>query len=309
MQAYRIKMLCASLPDDADNVLCDNYTRRTLYGSIGIDDPEQERFMQSYRDLRFGWNYARIMAANELPLPCVLDENDKWVWTAYLYHCNPRKYRDERLLKAFRFMSDASKERHTINALLIRPNATIEEVAATVRVEPDVIAAYEALFYNILSRKDDALFLSSVAYPNGRLVEAYNHYVVNEGLDTLLLRAGYNNSVEDVLYWAGFPETTLDRYMGKDIAGRLESMIFANAFVLAKNGWINQLQHSVGLNNAKGFITAAKQAGAAEGESPFYQQGRSFRMMEELKRVKQDKARRRLEQTNGVIPDHFALSN
>jgi hypothetical protein len=287
MNATIIKHACDFLPDPSQDVLKDHYKIGTVGSIAGIEDPELGRFLYAYKDLQFGWNFARTMAANALPMPPVFQERDEWVWRAYLYALDKKKFRDPVIREALTFTGhNMQKERAVLHALLINPKATIEDVALRLNRDKDVISAYECLFFNVHDRRDDHLYISSIVYPQGRLVEMYEHYIRNESLEMILLRAGYNHGPEDVLYFAGFPSDLLMQHIGNDVPARLEAMIMANGYLLAKNGWLNQGAGAAGMSNARLLMSAAKQGGQTETQSPFNNDGGRI-LMAELQRVKQ----------------------
>jgi len=50
------------------------------------------RFILAYRDLSLGWKRARYMALNNVPFPCFLQGNDLWLFKAYLYCLDSKKF-------------------------------------------------------------------------------------------------------------------------------------------------------------------------------------------------------------------------
>lgn len=287
MNATTIKHACGFLPDPSEDVLKDHFKIGTIGSIAGVEDSELGRFLYAYKDLQFGWNFARTMALNGLELPPIFQGANEWVWRAYLYNLDKGKFKDPVLKEALTFTGhNMQKERAVLHALLINPKATIPEVAARLNRDQDVIEAYEVLFFNVHDRREDHLYISSIVYPQGRLVEMYEHYIRNESLEMILLRAGYNHGPEDVLYFAGFPSELLIQHIGNDVPARLEAMIMANGYLLAKNGWLNQGAGAAGMSNARLLMSAAKQGGQTETQSPFTGHGGRV-LIAELQRVKQ----------------------
>lgn len=294
MNATTINQLCGYLPPPELDVVRDNFRMEVVDNSLGIRDPELSRFLWAYKDMQFGWNFARTMAMNRLEMPSLLAGRDEWLWRAYLYQKDPTRYRDAVLQRAQMFMGkNFAKEKAVMNALLIAEDVDIGEIAYRLSVPPQVVSAYEILFFNVLDRRSDHLFISSIVYPQGRLVECFPRYVETEGLDMILLRAGYNHGAVDVLWFAGFPSRLLQSMQGNDVAGRLEGLIMANGLLLARNGWLNQGPSASGLHNARNLIAAAKMSGIDDSTSPFFAAGPGQTMMAEMKRIKQMQNRER----------------
>jgi len=287
MKADRINQMCRILPAPEEDIVRDNFRIRAADTQVGITDPEIGRFATAYKDLSFGWNFARTMALNRRPMQVPLNGRDEWVWRAYLYAINPIKYKDKALAEAITWMgADYAKERSVANALLVSGDMDLDKIAKVLNKKQEVISAYEILFFNIWDRKADELFLSSIIYPNGRAVEFFNGYTTNEGLDVQLLRAGFNNGAAHVLHLAGFSSQLVTKYLSADTVQRLESFVMANGLILAMNGWLNQgPEAGHGVNSALRLISAAKAGGQDEKTSPFQNSGGQV-LMAEMQRVK-----------------------
>lgn len=287
MNATTISRLCETLPPPELDVIQDNFQPLSLEDTLGIQDPITGRFMTAYKNLAFGWQYARTMALNRLPLPTFLSGRDSIIWTAYFYCQDPLLYRDETLIQAIGYMApNRRKDQAVLNALLMSNDADLETIASHLNTTVEVISAYEILFFNIIDRKIDQLFLASIVYPNARVVELFDHYVENEYLDMLLMRAGFNNGIKHVLYLAGFPSDLLKQGMsGKEVPAQLTARIMANGYIMAVNGFLNQSAGG-GLSHARQLLAAAMQGGVSDTQSPFYNSSAGSIMLGEVQRVK-----------------------
>ena len=158
-----------------------------------------------------------------------------------------------------------------INALLISSDVDCKYIADRTSIHVDTIKAYEKLFFNIVDRQNDYMFIKNVVYPDGRMVEMFDDYLKNEDLGRILLRTGYNNGAEHVLHFAGFKSGLLNTLAsGNSMPAQLEALFMANGYLLARNGWLNQRADAVGLYNARSIMQAAKQGGVEETKpSPF----------------------------------------
>ena len=271
MNSSRIQQMCNVMPSPEEDRFVNNY-RMERSVSAGQDDYQTTRFLTAYKDLQFGWRFAQTMAFNECSLGISLRKDDAIIWKAFCFNRDHHRFRDRTFLWAKQFIHPImAKEKAIIDALLVAPNATVESVAEAMNLPEEVVAAYETLFFNVLDRKSDHLFISSIVYPKGRIVEYYDRYVYNETFDNLLMRAGYNNGAYDMLYLAGFPSDALAKYDNKDTPARLEALFMANGLVQARNGWMNQgPATSVGVYQARQILQAAKASGVDSTESPFF---------------------------------------
>ena len=137
---------------------------------------------------------------------------------------------------------------------------TLEDIAKKLGVDVEIIWLYEKLFYNILDRRDEYMFITSLVYPEGRLEELDPRYSDRVSYGTLAKRAAFNNGAEDALVAAGFPSSFMSEGSAEDNSTRLESAMMANAYWLMRNGFGNS-RNAVGLTNAKNLIAAAKHGG------------------------------------------------
>ena len=110
----------------------------------------------------------------------------------------------------------------------------------------DVVAAYESLFFSVLSRSDELMFLRNIAYPNSRYVELSEKYLDETSLDVLLLRIGYNGGLENVLYAAGLQDDPTADMTAAEAAQLFNEAILSTGCMLASNGFLNHgKQHPV----------------------------------------------------------------
>jgi hypothetical protein len=164
-----------------------------------------------------------------------------------------------------------SRDNEAIRALLVSEDIDYKYISRRTSLSEDTIKAYERLFFNIVDRKQDHMFIKNVVYPDGRMVEMFDDYLKNEDLGKILLRTGYNNGAEHVLHFAGFKSGLVHSLAnGNDMPSQLEALFMANGYLLARNGWLNQRANAVGLHNARNILQAAKQGGVEEPKSsPF----------------------------------------
>lgn len=271
MNFTTIKMLLRYLPESPELEQSNFFGGRNPSVAAGPVDREVLHFTLAYKDLSLGWKAARMLAKHSLPFPCFIQGEDNWLFKAYLYCLDKDKYHNEHVAHARAIASGYMRGTHqALNAMFVSDDIDYKEIAEAFSLDIQTVKAYEKLFFNIVDRRDDHLFLRNVVYPNGRLVEMYDKYLQTEDLENLLLRTGYNNGAKHVLHFAGFKSGLLNSLTIGDVPSKLESLFMANGYLLARNGWLNQREDAVGVYNARNLIQAAKQGGVEEVKSsPF----------------------------------------
>lgn len=254
-------------------------------------DSEIEKFAVVYSDLAVGWKIAQRIAELDIPFPAFVEGSDLYLRNAYLYCLNPDKYKCKYVSHA-RYLAANHKLSDPINGLLLCGDMSYANIAIELNLDPNVVAAYEKLFFNVVDRHMDHMFIRNVVYPHGRLVEMYENYLENEELGNILKRVGFNNGKDDVLHFAGFRSGLLNSLASQNMPVKLESIIMANGYLLAKNGWANQREHAAGLISARNLIAAAKHGGQdLQQDSAFSDYGDI--LVEEIIEVKSTEAESR----------------
>lgn len=244
MKFSRIQELSELIPENS------NYANL-----LGSNSTELSKFACCYKDLAFGWNFVKALENKSKP-PTV---TENYLVRAYNYLFN--KARDPKLQQAEAYASVLTPYyKDTINGLLFVDGITVEDIAEKLGVDAEVVWLYEKLFYNILDRKEEYMFITSLVYPEGRLEEMDPRYSDKVNYSTLAKRSAFNNGAEDVLTTAGFPSSYMTDGTSEDNSTRLENSMMANAYWLMRNGFGNS-RNAVGLTNAKNLIAAAKHGG------------------------------------------------
>lgn len=232
---------------------------QTVNGEL---DPDIAREVLAYRDLALGWKIARECARRRLPLPSVLAWNGEAIFRAYLYLLNPREYRDRSVKKALLWTTKAMRSmRNSLDAMLVCPDMAPDVVAKQLHLEEEDIRIYESLFFNISSRKYDALWLSTHVYPNTRMVEFYEGYVETAPFQQLLRRSGLKNGADHVLQLAGIAADPLDAMAAATSASQLEAFLLSTGLLMAQNGWGNEKSNATAIFHSRHLMTAAKMGG------------------------------------------------
>ena len=222
---------------------------------------EVNRFALCYKDLSFGWHFIKSFADKKLDLPsCVVDEHT----LVRAYNFERYGNRDLKLAQAIAIETSLpSSVRNTITSLFFSEAITVEEIARITSFDAEVIRLYEELFFNILDRKEEALFIAGLVYPETRAEEFNTSYLQDVSNNTLLQRVSYNSGTESVLALAGFKQNFVDYGDVANNTNKLEGAIMSNAYFMAVCGFLNSSQ-APGINNAKNIMAAAKHGGGDE---------------------------------------------
>lgn len=229
-----------------------------------------EQFLSRYSRVNFGYYIAQQFARAKQPLPIPLFRRDYWTFRAYLMLLDPYRNYDKHIADAFHIAhltGGAADLGKTLRSMLLTvisptPDQQLSAVAARTGMPKDTIEAYEALFYNVLDRQQDALYIANEVYPNTRIVEFSDDYYQTTPLGDLLKRAGYNYKDMDLTaYLAGLGDRT---YMAKLAAmdnreAELSKHIMGNGLILSRANLLNQ--RSIGMSRANSLLAASRQSG------------------------------------------------
>lgn len=288
MTARTIQMLLDHLPEDTGSLGPDHYQTGWTAHRDGPYDSGVEKFAVMYTDLAVGWKVARKLAALNMDFPAFVQGDDLVLRNAYLYCLDKDMYACPHVREA-RYLASNKSMGEALEGLLLCDDLDYEEIAFRMNVHPRTVLTYEKLFFNVVDRHMDHLFIRNVVYPHGRLAEAYENYLETEELGNLLKRMGFNNGKEDVLHFAGFRSGLLNSLATQNMPTKLEGVIMANGYLLARNGWANQREHAAGLISARNLIAAAKHGGQDTGtQSAFEDYGPT--LMAELVEIKTTEA-------------------
>jgi len=260
MDFSRIYELCNLIPEDS------NYFSG-LNSVTSVDTTQDHavcKFLLSYKDLSFGYRLVRSFITSGKRMPVTIADDS----LRRLYNFERYRLDDYHVLKTLALRDKSNiYAQNVLEALLITPNITIEDISKETGLEAEVVRLYEELFFNVLDRKHESMLIGEIVYPEHRLVEMFDNYLRNESLGAILKRTGYNNGVEDVLFLAGMRSSSnvLNASNITEQAVKLETAIMANGYFLARNGFLSQ-RNAVGVNNARNLIAASKQGGAESAE-------------------------------------------
>lgn len=248
MTFTRIQQLIELLPETS------SYFKDVLNYTPQINSVN--KFLCAYKDLSFGFHCVKSFVKDGIDLPVAIEE--PILYNTYMFE----RYglQNENVIFAIALTHPSNKTiEDSIKAFLIT-DAPLSEIEKLTGISSDVLDYYEKLFFNIRDRKNEALFISNIVYPDSRLVELNESYLRNEDSGRLLIRAAYNNGLDDAAYFSGLK---IDSIMNSGasaitMATKLESLIMTNGYFLARN-FVNT--KSSGIAQARNILIAAKQGG------------------------------------------------
>ena len=230
------------------------------------DDLRQKartRFQVLYNPA-FGWHIASIYAHARLPFPITVTGRDRWLFIAYMMMLNPELHANrnvEDALQIYRKPGASAKLKALLIAGLDEPvDAHLSLVAEKTGFSKHTVEAFSALFFDVLDRAKEHLYLSHVVYPAGRAVEIKDDYFESTAVETLLLRAAYNHrDIDLVLRLSGMAEAAFKKEILAlhESQSEFSSRIIGNALLMAKMGLLNQ--RSEALDRATALLAAGRQ--------------------------------------------------
>lgn len=266
MTAEVIQILSATIPPDLFGHF---YTGgRSASNPQWGEHEDVLRFIALYRDMEFGWHYARTAAAYNLPVAgAALHGDDEILYRAYLFCRDPQRFRSPDIAAALALATGAMQStRLTLDGLLLAAGATASSAATELGLPVEGVAAYERLFFNVLDRKQDLAYLQHIVYPHGRMVEMVSGYFENAATHDIIRRAGFNNGPEHVLYLMGASNSAVES-LTKAAPTQLEGLMMSYALLLAQNGALNHANLG-GISAARQLLTAGKLGGEQPDERP-----------------------------------------
>lgn len=241
-----------------------------------LHDAARDRFLAKYIQTGFGWYIALQYANRGLPFPTMLGGRDVWVYKAYALCLDPWENYDEHVVEAYhlaKFVNGAPNLRQHLKAMLLsfRENATAEshllEVSRKTGVSVATLDAFEILFFNVIDRRADALYLAQEVYPDTRLVEFDENYLRNSSHEDLIKRVAYNHRDMDLTaYLTGLGDHTFLRKLAasEDREAELTRFLMGNGLILAHSNLLNQ--RTIGMSRASTLLAAARQSGSNQEE-------------------------------------------
>lgn len=237
-----------------------------LPGGRRLSFPADNRmgtFLQLYSNPSMGWQAAAVYASQGKSLPIPLMGKDKWVFKAYLYCMDPKRFGHRNIIEAIMLAHPEMKSvRDVVESLMLTGDInTPEKISQSTGIPKDTLEAYESLFFNISDRRKDSMYIRNLVYPESRLVEMFDGYSTNEDIGMLLKRFGYNHNGSELLFLSGLPSEFQQDMSTAAAAGKLEGVLMQQGYLLTKLGFSNQTRNAQAIYHARSVIAAAKQGG------------------------------------------------
>lgn len=228
----------------------------------GVKHESNSSFVAYYTNFSIGWALSQSFAGARRPFPIVLQGQDQWILRAYMHglgHYDPVVQEAWALHMEPRLKSTAD----TLRACLIAKDFDLETMLECTGLSADVVHAFEKLFFNVLDRQKDAIYIRNMAYTKPKLIEKFENYVSNEDAGQLLIRAGFNSGMAAALELSGLSGRSAKQQAASapQLAEQLETIMFATAIQAFAAGFGNQRDHAIAIERAKSLITAAKAGG------------------------------------------------
>jgi hypothetical protein len=275
VNAYTIDVLSALNPASAiPRVALGQLTGDRRWSPL--HDAARDRFLATYIQTNFGYYIALQFANRRLPFPLTLMGRDQWVYKAYLMKLDPWANYDRHVAEAYHLATYVKGAPHLgqhLKAMLLSfkdhttPEAHLEAVSRRTGVSVATLDAFEILFFNVIDRRDDALYMASEVYPDTRIVEFDENYMRNSTHADLIKRVAYNHRDMDLTaYLAGLGDHTYLRRLAAsdDREADLTRYLMGNGLILAHTSLLNQ--RSIGMSRVSSLLAASRQSGADQEE-------------------------------------------
>lgn len=241
-----------------------------------LHDLVKDRFLDKYINPQFGWYIAGQFANYEMDFPIAVSGRDWWVYKAYKLRQDPWKNFDRSIVEAYHLAMVISDHkdigRHVKAFLLCMPKGYsihqhLSEVSRRLGVPYDVLDAFEALFYNVVDRHADGIFIGNEVYPDTRFVEFDENYMRASKHADLIKRVAYNHGDMDLTaYMSGIGDHTFLKRISasEDREAELARYMMGNGLILSHSNLLNQ--RSVGMSRVSTLLAASRQGGVKDEE-------------------------------------------
>jgi hypothetical protein len=227
---------------------------------------EFDTWAAAYSDPAFLWNYVQYCVEKDIPPPRSLPADKDGLLLRQVWEFEVGKRSDPLLWHAISLSHPRNEfERTILRAMLVSKSVSVADVCQKTGMSAKLVQLYEKIFFNVLDRMGDCLYTLKLLYPNGRKGEFMSGYLDTVSYDTLLMRAGFRNGINDAMFLMGHRDSDADFIEvsnSADTPERLEAAILANAIILSRAGFGGQSNHAVPVvGAARGMINSAKLGG------------------------------------------------
>lgn len=215
-----------------------------------------------YSSLKFGWEFAAYMAnkCKGKKFPTFLHGDDLYITRAYKFIRSKGKNGDKLMKKVVALTSATfSKARTGIESMLLAKDAGEEvyhEIASAFGMEEEVIRAYEKLFFNVIDRKRESIFIASLVMPEGRLEETNPGYWKETPQEAIFRRVAYERGAGIIKYLLGISEDNPYRALDANMAaGEFNKQLMSSALFYSTLGFYNSPQVEAGRKVIQSALT------------------------------------------------------
>jgi len=257
-------------------------TRGLAYrGANGAEEDRSRRlfvpisdfqFLHDYSMVGFGWDIAQRLAVMNYTFPAYLSEGAHWVykaWAMLRFGADNIKKEDAFIIHEahdLAFSSNRAQTASAIKALLLCVDATVENVADDLALNPRLIAAFEELHFNVIGRKQDLMFLRNVVYPDSRIDETLPDYRSRAVIDKMLMRIGYNSDRKTALFFSGFRPRGLTDQTVDQTSSKFQQALMQTGALMASSGMLWMDRSHTTISAARNFLQTSKLSGETVGQ-------------------------------------------
>ena len=239
--------------------LCDVCEYRDTTASM---PPEMESTLRTERlnsDLRFGWNMAKFIVRTGVDPSSYVE--CRWIVKAVGFLQRDSTYLMDYVVAIDNAVDKMKGYSRNIHAMCVCPNMEIESIAAELKLKPNVISAYTDLFFDMMDRRDEPLFLEAIVWPYGRIEESDPQYAKHASSAMKIMRTAYGWGLRSMLLASGLP-MDMNTMIDVDAGKKLESTVLNAALMFTQAGGVND-PGNLALIHARQYQVADKQGGHA----------------------------------------------
>lgn len=250
------------------------------------------RWAEATNDPQWAWRIAHGYYLSKEPLPPWI--SDPNIRRAYHYL---RGARDEQMaiVHGIRTSAEYGMARPILQGLLCAKDITLEDIAALLGLETEVVMMFERLFFNVRNREN--LYDVNLAFPLTRLgavVEAEKGY---DDPERTLMRVGRDYGWRAVADCAGLILPGDPKESAEAMLADTERAIVANGRLLARVGRLNH-PDSPGMRHSKSLMMRAKKEAAipqtSDDKLGLGSFGMKFQVLEHFRRMSEEDVRYRI---------------
>ena len=257
---------------------------------------EDVPFLHGYQQVKYGWEAATRLALFKIDFPIITEGPDNWVfkaWALLRFGASVVDRRDIETIQgawALHHDENHAASANAVRALLLSEESTVDSVAEDTNLDRDLVEAYEVLFFNVIGRRHDLLFLRNLVYPHSRFDEMSEDFAKVTSYRDRMLRASYSADRSTTLFLCGFRPAGFMEEAVDTASNKFQQLLMQTGAVMAAGGMLWMRKGHTTVSAARSFMQTSKLAGENLGkEDGFQTLGEVFRG--ELERASADQVR------------------